>query len=112
MNGIEVLNTYEYCVSRSWGWSAIGTTFLVLAVLTLIAYVICAVKNIGGETVFYIMLFAFTFVGIYFNLQEKETTVPAYEVIINEDASAKELLEKYEIIDQEGKIYHIIDKVE
>lgn len=41
---------------------------------------------------------------------KQETGRYRYEVTINDDVSFKDIYENYEIVDQEGKIYTLIDK--
>lgn len=63
----------------------------------------------------------FTFVAIAvivacfilcFTLGQKETGRYRYEVTINDEVSFKELYEKYDVIEQKGKIYVIEEKEE
>ena len=118
MEGVEILFAEE--VTRSvwngfvWHW---GLAFVVLIGLILISVAIYSTWNgtSGGETDAMVIIgVIFLVAGIfcfYFN-----GTIPVYDhteykVTVDETVNINEFLEKYELVDQEGKIYIVKDEV-
>ena len=119
MEGVEILFAEE--VTRSvwngfvWHW---GLAFAILIGLILIGVAIYSSWNCtaqGGE------LTAMVVIGVIFLILGSicfyyEGTVPVYDytkykVIVDETVNMNEFFEKYELIDQEGKIYIVKDEV-
>lgn len=119
MEGVEILFAEE--ITRSvwngfvWHW---GLAFAVLIGLILIGVAIYSSWNCtgqGGE------LTAMVVIGVIFLTLGSicfyhEGTVPVYDytkykVIVDETVDMNEFFEKYELVDQEGKIYIVKDEV-
>ena len=117
MEGVEILFAEE--TTRLvwngfvWHW---GAAIAVIAGLILIIFGICSAINCTNKEDGFIIFvgflalvagcFAFYIVG----------TVPVYDhteykVIVDETVNMNEFFEKYELVDQEGKIYIVKDEV-
>ena len=109
MSGVMVLNEY-FTKAEFPIWCAI--TCVVLLFLCVL-FVITGVEADNGY-VFFIGLFsgialmAVFVYGIY--LSEQQSTTKEYQVTISDNVSMTEFMEKYEIINVDGKIYTIRDK--
>ena len=113
MSGVEILNEYAVYATRSWV-AVVGT----IAFIGGIIFAILAVKS--KKTVFncinfvcFVSCFATVFVLAMIddntnNLKDYEYT--EYKVTIDDSVSMNEFLDKYEILDQEGKIYTVKER--
>jgi ABC-type xylose transport system permease subunit len=116
MNGVDILAMEEVAVIQAFGWTWFWTVTIVIGVTGLI-YSICEFLN-GYYRWPYIpaMTSLFIFVGLLFGtLAGVTTTKPReyetrYKVLISDEVSMTEFLEKYEIVNTEGKIYTIREK--
>lgn len=119
MEGVEILFAEE--VTRSvwngfvWHW---GLAFVVLFGLILIGVAIyssCNCSALDGETtamavIGFILLIAGIFC-FYFNGTVPVYNYTKYKVTVDETVNMNEFFEKYELIDQEGKIYIVKNEV-
>ena len=118
MEGVEILFAEE--VTRSvwngfvWHW---GLAFVVLIGLILIGTAIYASWNgtAGGETDAMVLIgVIFLIAGIfcfYFNGTVPVYNYTKYKVTVDETVDMNEFFKKYELIDQEGKIYIVKNEV-
>lgn len=117
MNGIEILNeNYVYVTEYCWWLIPVfaGIAFLV----TLIMAIIDWRYNGFFDDVLILIIIIFTLfgtaIGVLFSVScEYETdTIDyiEYKVTIDDSVSMTEFMDKYEILDQEGKIYTIREK--
>jgi hypothetical protein len=110
MNGVEILN--EYTVASQWSfnyWAAI-ITFVILSIvvilvaiydktasdLWLLTLVVAAAVMLGSV------------VGAIIPLECHQEA--RYKVTVDDSVSMNEFLDKYEILDQEGKIYTVKER--
>ena len=118
MEGVEILFAEE--VTRSvwngfvWHW---GLAFVVLIGLILIGTAIYASWNgtAGGETDAMVIIGVIFLIAGIFCFYFKGT-VPVYDhtkykVTVDETVDMNEFFKKYELVDQEGKIYIVKDEV-
>lgn len=111
MNGVEILNTiYEYESVISPVWAAI------LCVLGLVIGVI-GVITIDSDTAQRVLftLEGFVIIGIIVCIigvfvQTDKVIDIEYKVTIDDSVSMNDFLDKYEILDQEGKIYTVKER--
>jgi predicted membrane protein len=116
MNGVDILAMEEVAVEFAFNWTWFWIVFSVFATAGLI-WGIYEVVAKGEEwiaipimTTFFI-LFGVTFgylFGVGFETPTKYET--QYKVVVSDEVSMTEFLEKYEIIDTEGKIYTVREK--
>ena len=116
MAGVEILATEEVAVAwASWNWkgflSVVGLCFLVAIVAGILASIsddwelgvtIFLVVFIAGSALFGTLVGCATGEPIEYETQ--------YKVVIDDSVSMNEFTEKYEIIDQDGKIYTVREK--
>ena len=116
MSGVEILATEEVAIAwESWNWkgflSTVGICFLVSIIVSFLTSVTEDWRL--GVTVFLIGFIAGsalfgTLVGC--NTGEPIEYETQYKVVIDDSVSMNEFTEKYEIIDQDGKIYTVREK--
>lgn len=116
MSGVEILATKEVAIAwASWNWKGflftVGMCFLVAIVAGILAsgsedwklgVIIFLVVFIAGGPLFGILIGGTTGEPIEYETQ--------YKVVIDDSVSMNEFTEKYEIIDQDGKIYTVREK--
>ena len=119
IKGIEILSQSEVGTDISINWAAFGA---VLG-LSIILGVVCAFwcfspHELDEWIVSVLMILIFVIIGVVFGvLLGYATGDPVkyetqYKVTISDEVQMNEFLEKYEIIDQDGKIYTIREKGE
>ena len=115
MNGVEILAVEQVAVAWEYNWGVFWGVSLVVFGLFLISGVVIAVDEADA---FPVVLFAI--IGVFLGAIIGEgvgggTSLPAeyvneYKVLISEDVSLVEFNERYEIIDQQGKIYTVRER--
>jgi hypothetical protein len=106
MNGVEILSSEA--LTTWYGWTFGVAVFITVAVYLIVLF---STKEIGLGIVAGIIAFllcALFFAG--FGIGEYETGEYEYKVTIDDSVSMNEFLDKYEILDQEGKIYTVKEK--
>lgn len=116
MTGVEILAIEEVAIAwASWNWkgflSVVGLVFLVAAIVSILV-------SVSDDWGLGIGIFFVVFVvggALFGTLVGRTTGEPTeyetqYKVIIDDSVSMNEFLEKYEIIDQDGKIYTVREK--
>lgn len=116
LEGIEVLNKVEIMESPMW----VIVVIIVLFIISLISLgmgIVDAIEDItDGHCWIFIVVTTIAYIAILImgNADNKLLTEPTgkyeYQVTIDDSVSINELLEKYEIIEVNGKIYTIRDK--
>ena len=106
MVGVEILSKSPIMTWASW---TIIVALVATIIIGIIVGILCQEGNIGffGAIVTFIicaLIFWGLGVGCY------ETGKYTYKVTIDDSVSMNEFLDKYEIIDQEGKIYTVKEK--
>ena len=113
MTGVEILN--EYVVSTTPAWVAVVIVLGVIGGLTLVSIAERCMSDTAGWICFIcaVLCFVMSFtLGILDNFTDhfKEYSHVEYEVTIDDSVSMNEFLDKYEILDQEGKIYTVKER--
>lgn len=111
MTGVEILNTiYEYdsLIHPMWFVSFLMAT-LIIGILG-----ICTIDYDKVQTILKILV-TFTIIGTFVcvlgsTVKTNEIADTKYQVIISEDVNFSEFMERYEILDQEGKIYTVRER--
>ena len=116
MTGVEILNKYAVYTTKTWV-AAVGIlAFFGLIVLMISCYF--ATSN-ASETLSVICLVCAIICGIIsitlgiidkYTDYLKEYSHTEYKVTIDDSVSMNEFLDKYEILDQEGKIYTVRER--
>lgn len=117
MEGVVILNTGEYIASWTPGMNAgvWGSIMAVIALLVLAIVCICDMDVSGPMFVVPIMGAIFIgMLGCSWYARDEPVMAPQYEVYIEEGTDMTEFLNRYEIVDQKGKILIVreVDEVE
>lgn len=111
MNGVTILNSYEYLINDA---NIVGSIFLFLGLLAasivmLIALFKYSFGYFGTKITIFVLLATLTItVGCLIPKKKYETQ---YQVIVDDSVSMNEFQNKYEIIKVEGKIYTVKERV-
>jgi hypothetical protein len=116
MSGVEILATEEVAIAwASWNWRGFLSTVGLVFFVTLIVSILAGVSDDWrlGVTIFLIAFIAGS--ALFGTLVGRTSGEPTeyetrYKVVIDDSVSMNEFLEKYEIIDQDGKIYTVREK--
>ena len=115
MTGVEVLATEEVVTKTTCNWWLAGFVFLSVVILAGIVSFCCIdyfdkvlSTLIGCLLGGLIGIFCWVIAGVV-------TTIPAayeteHKVIISDDVLMNDFLERYEIVDQDGKIYTVRER--
>lgn len=109
MTGIEILSIGEIGVDPTFNWlmAILGGGFIGLVV----GFMGAAMEDSIGFGVFLsIVIFIFTGTIIGFGNARPTRYVPTYKVVISDEVSMNDFMEKYEILEQDGKIYTVKER--
>ena len=117
MNGVEILTSNEVAVAyEKFNWSNFWIAIGLIAAIAIVAGIItgvCSYDCVIGIMVSIVVFIVFTVIigmlvgGLTVEPIEYETQ---YKVTIDDSVSMNEFLDKYEIIDQDGKIYTVRER--
>jgi MFS family permease len=117
MTGVEILAIEEVVVGTAFNWFAFWITLGILAGVGFLTGFLAASHSWGFEWNWFIPIWIlFLILGILFGtLAGSLTATPMetethYKALISDEVSMNEFLERYEIIDQEGKIYTVRER--
>ena len=111
MNGVTILNSYECLTNPSsiflyFVWGFIFTTFALI-----LSYLFIVDNYSSTSTVIFAIVAGALAVIFFCNVPEKNYET-RYQVTVNDSVSMNEFQSKYEIIEVEGKIYTVRERVE
>ena len=116
MTGIEVLVAQEVATKFTFNWSAFWITFGIIFGIALFVGIITSFLSDDWSNSL-CGVFAGIIIGLFFGAMVGDVmlhTPTAYEtqykVTVSDEVPINEFLEKYEIIEQEGKIYTIRER--
>lgn len=118
MAGVEVLAVEQIATKYAFNWSAWALTLGIVLGFCLLVSIACKIGSyIDWKTAIFIGLSLGVLFGGLIGLLPGFTTKPIefkdqYKVLISEEVSMVEFMEKYEIVEQEGRIYTIEEKTE
>ena len=117
MNGIEILSTAEVVTATAPDWPAVGFVFGVMMLIAISLAIWIGVEKQSGTAGIksFLLVFVVALVVSVFTVLATEQPISYethYKVIIDDNVSMNEFNEKYEIINQEGKIYTIRERKE
>ena len=115
MNGVEILSSTEVASEFTYNWWLAGLMYLaVILVWGIIGFYVIGEREEPSYAFFGCLLGAIIGIFIWFCvcvLSEKPTAYEThYKVTIDDSVSMNEFLDKYEILDQEGKIYTVKER--
>ena len=110
MTGVEILAIGEMGINECFNWPVAIFGGLVVGIIA--SLLLGAAKN-DFELSLCIAPFASLFAGaiLGFGFPTYQDTIPTYKVIISDEVSMNEFMNKYEILNQDGKIYTVKERV-
>ena len=116
MSGVEILATEEVAIAwENWNWKGFLLTVGLMLFVSIIAGMLTGALD-GWELGVTIFLTVFIVGSALFGTMvgcstgEPTEYETQYKVVIDDSVSMNEFTEKYEIIDQDGKIYTVREK--
>ena len=114
--GVEILAQEEITVSYAMNWQVA----IIIGIITFIVVIVLAVLGLEPSSwgeVLGVFMISFISAGFMASLLGHGSGAPTkyeteYKVTISPEVSFEEFNEKYRIIDQEGKIYTIRERLE
>lgn len=107
MEGIEVLSVGETVVNPDYN---IGLMFFVGLFITVFGIITAIISD--EESIAFLGVVLGLFIGIWVGFTTaKPEYAPAYKVTISDTVSLNDFNEKYEILEQDGKIYTIKERM-
>ena len=115
MTGIEILSAQEVVTKYAYNWKAFWILFAVIIGVFITFGLIASVITRDHDAFVIITVSAIIFGLMFGGLYGTATSYPIayetqYKVTTSDEVSMNEFLEKYEIIDQEGKIFTIRER--
>lgn len=115
MTGIEILATEEVAVAFGFGWNAFYWMLILGGIFAIGIAIVAAIE--GGidvglpvfAIIFSIVMLLSCVLGACTDGKPTEYET-RYKVLISDEAPTSEFLEKYEIVDRDGKIFTIIER--
>ena len=115
MRGVEILATEEVVTKTLYNWGAFAICFIIILAIFFIAGVIISFNE---NDYYFVILFTAiglilgtvpsSIIGEGMGIPSEYTT--QYKVTISDEVQLNEFNERYEIIEQEGKIYTIRER--
>ena len=102
MEGIHILNTYDY-----FGGSGIATVGFIVLVAFAALLIAAIIEKIIWLVIISMCFMAFGASGIYIGERQ---TVTRMEVIIDDDVTFSDLITHYDVVDQRGEIFVVEEK--
>lgn len=118
MNGVEILSSIEVAIEHAFNWRV----FWVVGIVTLGIFIATGVVlykkvNLGIDMMIYCCLIGIAMSYIFGHTLGEASGKPTkciteYKVIISDEVSMSEFNKKYEIINQEGRIFTVREREE
>ena len=118
MTGVEILAVNEVVVEFTLNMTAFWITVGACVFIGLVASVFSVITDYCDWMIIPVMtvftLIAGAILGLLLGLATETPTKyeTQYKVTISDEVSMTDFLEKYEIVDSEGKIYTVVEKTE
>lgn len=115
MTGVDILAIEEVAIAWDYNWTAFWITFAIALVCSAIIG-ITATVNSGDWSDFAACIIVGFFIGSFLSVliggfcETPTEYTNEYKVTISDEVSMNDFLTKYEIIDQEGKIYTVRER--
>ena len=119
LKGITILNSYDIIIPE-WHDTIFRTvvfSFIAVSGIALIIYLLLDSKRIKDALTPSVIIVLFTLLGIFVSIHgfthlPKNKYQTRYEVTISDEVNFNEFNSKYEVIEQNGLIYTIIEKTD
>lgn len=118
MDGITILSVGEYVETIGGACSVASVLLWIFGILMLLLGMIIFLSSKECFSfcagIFVLFISGATLVAANQKYKNNDSTIniPQYKVIISDSVSYNEFAEKYNVLEVEGKIYTVIDKVE
>lgn len=116
MNGVEILSSIEVAIEHAFNWRVFWVVGIVILGI-FIATGVALYKEFDFEidATFYCCLIGIVLGGIFGYVSGEDLGRPTkyateYKVIISDEVSMNEFNKKYEIINQEGRIFTVRER--
>lgn len=116
MSGVEILTSNEVVVELLFNWKAFVIAFVtILAFSIFVGFILSIVKDVDWialkiEIIVGVLLGSFFGTVFGFELGIPVAYETQYKVTVSDEVQMNSFLEKYEILNQEGKIYTVKKK--
>ena len=115
MKGVEFLTSKEVATTYGFSWEIFITVFVIGVIVFTIWIGVMCFYDIKGWS-FLVGAIVGAIVGSFFGYMSAAEEIPIeyetqYKVTISDEVLMNDFLEKYEIIEQDGKIYTIREKI-
>lgn len=115
MTGVEILAMEEVVANSVFNWSAFWIAFgIIFGILVAIGVIISIASSDWSNVVIGVVLgliLSFVFSPMFGDTRRIPTEYKnQYKVIISDEVSMNEFVEKYEIIEQEGRIFTVVER--
>lgn len=111
MEGIEILSVGEEIIRSGFNWTAAAIAFIVLGIIgALVYFAEGGIDKTSAIIITLIIGLVFAF-PIGFATSPQVGSIPTYKVTIEDSVNFNEFNEKYEIIEQDGKIYTVKERI-
>lgn len=117
MSGVEILAIEEVVTATAFNWGMFGIVGgTILGVALLIGILVSSHRwGFEGEMFAWFCILGVVFGAIIGVAAGTSSRTPVktethYKVLISDEVSMNEFLERYEIVDQDGKIYTVVER--
>ena len=115
MNGVEILSSAQVVAETTYNATAVWIVVCVIIGICVTLGVVLGVRNNDGSIFALLAVLGIILAGISASIAYGVTTTPTsyethYKVTIDDSVSMNDFLDKYEILDQEGKIYTVKER--
>lgn len=114
MTGVEILATEEVAETFGWSWPVFLIIFGIVVIFTTVFAGISCRTELGNGSFLFGATIGILMGALLGSVCASKANAMGYEtqykVIIDNSVSMNEFNEKYEIIDQEGKIYTVRER--
>ncbi len=111
MDGVIILNSYEILTNTSSIFFVLVWGFVFTALALCLSYLFIADDYSSISTAIFAIVAGALAVILFCNIPEKNYET-RYQVTVDDSVSMNEFQDKYEIIEVEGKIYTVRERVE
>lgn len=111
MEGIEILSVGEIGINPVFNWWAAIVGGILFGLIPAF-YAGASEDSVGLFIVMFILCAPFFGALCGFGIEKYADTAPTYKVIISDTVSLNEFYDKYEVLEQDGKIFTIMERID
>lgn len=109
MEGIEILSVGEEIICSGFNWGTAAIAFIACGIIEALLYIVT--REIDKTCAIFLLIIDLVFASLIgIMTPPKVGSIPTYKVIIEDSVNFNEFNEKYEIIEQDGKIYTVKER--